>query len=486
MPGSAGVTRQCTPPDTPHHHHCSFARLSTHLQDALAQLLSAFQQHSWLWELLLRRHLPDLLQHAAAARVFVEAVAQLPGGTQARVYRLWAQQLLQPAQQPLQVPLVLQQVLLEQLRVCFHAGGGIDLPPLAGEPQREELEGAIGSAAAGAPAAEAGLADPLRQEARVALREQLPHLLHLLLTVCCSGDAAGEQLSAASSSQRQEGGSSGRASGNAPHAPDIASMQSAAEDARPPRRQQPAGGGSRLREQHAVSVAASSPAGSQSQGVGGGNGGSGSGPSPCPIRDSVLRHAVVLVSRLSDPEALHDMLAIRMQRQAAGAASGSDSEEGDEEGRPQAPPAASGARHAQQEQQQAVLSRRDLSKVCASLALIEVCLDGMLTLQPLAAAVHSQLHSKGSSNGGGDGKQARQPAGLGNGGGPEVGTGAEAEAAGVGEEAAAAAFEAEEELRHTAGLMLGMHRELCRLRFEQQQQQGEGHAGRASRVAAKG
>ena len=46
-------------------------------------------------KLLLRKHLPDLLQHPAAARLFAEALARLPGGTQARAYRLWRQQLRQ-------------------------------------------------------------------------------------------------------------------------------------------------------------------------------------------------------------------------------------------------------------------------------------------------------------------------------------------------------------------------------------------------------
>jgi hypothetical protein len=413
-----------------------------------------------MWELLLRKHLADLLLRPAAAQVFVEAAAGLPSNVQERLYSLWRQQLLlsQHDSQPLHLSPALLQQLLEQLRLCFQARS-ITLPQLPGNvPQT-----------AGAPAA---AADAARQSllpqsggagVRVVLREHLPSLLHLLLTACCCGGGDGRQPAEVTSSQQHADGSSGRASGNAPHAPSLSSMQSAAATGVRQSQRPQAGGSSSLRQaQQVASGAGSSPVGACRQVADGSSA----------VREGLLRHAVLLVSKLSNPDALHEMLSILPQHHAGcGAGADSDSDSDRDEGRSQ--------------QQQRQLSRRDAAKVQTAVALIEVCLDGMLTLPTLTAAVHQQLHGMASSTGGGatDSRPAQQdaranPSSSGAASRPAAASAmaaSVAEAAGsqqaVGTAAAAAAEgREEEELRHSVGLMLGMHRELSRLQAEQELQ----------------
>ena len=355
------------------------------MQGSQAQLLAAFQKHSWMWELLLRKHLADLLLRPAAAQIFVEAAAGLPSIVQERLYSLWRQQLLlsQHDSQPLHLSPVLLQQLLEQLRLCFQARS-IALPQLPGDvPQ---------TAGASAAAADAARQPLLPQsggtEVRVVLREHLPSLLHLLLTACCCGGGDGRQPAEVTSSQQHADGSSGRASGNAPHAPSLSSMQSAAAAGVRQSQRPQAGGSSSLRQaQQVASGAGSSPVGACCQVAVGSSA----------VREGLLRHAVLLVSKLSNPDALHEMLSILPQHHA-GCGAGADSDSDRDEGRSQ--------------QQQRQLSRRDAAKVQTAVALIEVCLDGMLTLPTLAAAVHQQLHGKASSTGGGvtDSRPAQQDA----------------------------------------------------------------------------
>ncbi|KAI3435901.1 hypothetical protein D9Q98_001959 [Chlorella vulgaris] len=447
--------------------HCD----SKIIKGSQAQLLAAFQKHSWMWELLLRKHLADLLLRPAAAQIFVEAAAGLPSIVQERLYSLWRQQLLlsQHDSQPLHLSPALLQQLLDQLRLCFQARS-ITLPQLPGDvPQT-----------AGAPAAATDAArQPLLPqsggtEVRVVLREHLPSLLHLLLTACCCGGGDGRQPAEVTSSQQHADGSSGRASGNAPHAPSLTSMQSAAAAGVRQSQRPQAGGSSSLRQaQQVASGAGSSPVGACRQVADGSSA----------MREGLLRHAVLLVSKLSNPDALHEMLSI-LPQQHAGCGAGADSDSDSDEGRSQ--------------QQQRQLSRRDAAKVQTAVALIEVCLDGMLTLPKLAAAVHQQLHGKASSTGCGatDSRPAQQdavanPSSSGAASRPAAASAmaaSVAEAAGsqqaVGTAAAAAAEgREEEELRHSVGLMMGMHRELSRLQAEQELQGpgGELQSGSGSR-----
>ncbi|KAL4859302.1 Microsomal glutathione S-transferase 3 [Chlorella vulgaris] len=438
--------------------HCDSTIIKASASGSQAQLLAAFQKHSWMWELLLRKHLADLLLRPAAAQIFVEAAAGLPSIVQERLYSLWRQQLLlsQHDSQPLHLSPVLLQQLLEQLRLCFQARS-IALPQLPGDvPQ---------TAGASAAAADAARQPLLPQsggtEVRVVLREHLPSLLHLLLTACCCGGGDGRQPAEVTSSQQHADGSSGRASGNAPHAPSLSSMQSAAAAGVRQSQRPQAGGSSSLRQaQQVASGAGSSPVGACCQVAVGSSA----------VREGLLRHAVLLVSKLSNPDALHEMLSILPQHHA-GCGAGADSDSDRDEGRSQ--------------QQQRQLSRRDAAKVQTAVALIEVCLDGMLTLPKLAAAVHQQLHGKASSTGGGvtDSRPAQQDAGANpsSSGAASRPAAASAMAASVAEAAgsqqavgtaAAAAAEGreEEELRHSVGLMLGMHRELSRLQAEQELQ----------------
>ena len=352
--------------------------------------------------------------------MFAEALARLPAGAQARAYGLWRQQLQQAAQ-PLGVPLAVQQVLLEQLRLCFRSTAEL---PLAPDLQQEQLEPRpSGSAAAAAvPAAAAdsqavGPGDALASaQVHVELREQLPHLLQLLLHLPCAGSAGEAAAAAAAVAAEREGGS--RGSGNAPS---LSSVQSAAVGARPPPRSRGAPG---VTCQAVAPQGDANAAGDDARADVASSG----------AREAVLRHAVLLIGRLSDPEALADMLGMHL-RDGVADAGGGGSDSADEDG------AAAGSKR--RPVQQPVLSRRDVERVSTAAALIEACLDGMLTLPQLAAAVHQQLHSKGNSSA------------------------AAAGAAGEEQQAAAA------ELRHTAGLLLGMHRELGRLCAGPQLQPGE-------------
>ena len=374
--------------------------------------MAAFQQHDWLWQLLLRKHLPDLLACPAAAQLFADALAHLPRATQARAFRLWRQQLLAHPE-PLVVPAAVQQLLLELLKRCFTARSlnlALLLPEEEGELGAQGVAAAtVGAAPSAAASTSVDHAQAAGAEVHVALQEQLPHLLHLLLLLACSGgDSAGSSL-------QREGGSSGHASGNVADGPSLSSVQSAAVAGQVPSSSATAG------RRAAPEAAASSS-----------------------IRDSVLHCAVLLVSRLSDADALHEMLGIHL-RQPAGARRSSD---GDEEGSD-----GEGAATAEQHQEhQEQLLRRHREVVSTAATLIEVCLDGMLTLPPLASAIQQQLHSKGSSS-------AAAAAGL-----PDAAAAEEQQQAAVAE------------LRYTAGLMLGMHRELNRFRLEQQPQ--EEQAGR--------
>ncbi|PRW60124.1 hypothetical protein C2E21_1573 [Chlorella sorokiniana] len=406
--------------------------------DAHTQLAAAFQKHDWLWQLLLRKHLPDVLQHPAAAQRLLGALATLPARTQARAYRLWWQQLAaQPA--ALAVPLQLQLALLEQLRQCFTVRSlDLELPGASELPGQTAQQGSAGSEAAAAAAAGAGGEALTAAEVHVALREQLPPLLQLLLLVACSGGEAATSAAAAAG-QPGEGGSSGRGSANAPPAPSLSTVQSAVVARRDPRRR----GGSAVAASQAArpasALASSSETGALSSSRRGG------------ILDSVLRHAVLLISRLSDPDALHEMLGIQLRRAGQGPAHGGGSgDEAEEEDAGQEEPQREMAGAAAAGQQQ-LLSRRDAERISTAAALIEVCLDGMLALPPLATAVHQQLHSKGNSN-------AAAVCG-------EAADGAVAEAAQRQQQQDAAA-----ELRTTAGLMLGMHRELSRMLADHQQQ----------------
>lgn len=417
--------RSCTrrPPSQPGSRASSPAPPPWPLQAAQAQLLQALQQHGWLWELLLRLHLHDLLRQPGAACLLADALARLPAATQARAYRVWREQL--GPQAPAPPPPVLQ-LLLEQLKACFRAQAPDHLPLFTdaagdadgapGEQQQEPAAAAAGQADTGA--------SPVCSEVRVALREQLPHLLQLLLALTCGSQAAPP---AEAGSEQQQGGSSGRASANmAQDRPSLSSVQSAAAAGRPRAR------GAAAQQRLAAAAAASSSSG----GAGGGGGGaSGS------LQDAVLWHAVVLIGRLSEPDALHGMLGICAPRSTADG-HGDDSGSEDE---------------AAAAQRQAPLpSWRDVQRARTAAALIEACLDGMLTLPPLAAAVHTHLHSKGSSS----------PAAAAGG----AAQGAAAAAAAPDEEQPAAA--AAVELRHTVGLMLGMHKELTRFQLERTQQPG--------------
>lgn len=413
-------------------HPRTTSRPPVPLQDAHSQLAAAFQQHDWLWQLLLRKHLADVLQHPAAAQRLLGALAALPASTQARAYRLWCQQLAAQPGLP-SVPLQLQLALLEQLRRGFIVRSlDLGLPgasELLGQPTQK---GSAASDAAAAAVSSEGLAGA---EVHVALREQLPPLLQLLLLVACSSGAATASV-AAEGGHPGEGGSSGHGSANAPPAPSISTVQSAVAARRDARRR----GASAAASQAALpasALASSSEAGAPSSGSRGGT------------LESVLRHAVLLISRLSDPDALHEMLGIQLRRPAQLPAhgGGSDGEEGEDGEGQQEQLDVTGAAAAGQRQ---VLSRRDVERISTAAALIEVCLDGMLSLPPLAAAVHQQLHSKGNSN----------AAAV---GGAAVGEAAADTVQQQQQDAAA-------ELRTTAGLMLGMHRELSRMLAEHQQQ----------------
>lgn len=374
-----------------------------------------------------------MLQHPAAAQRLVGALAALPASTQARAYRLWWQQLAgQPVVPP--VPLQLQMALLDQLRQCFTVRS-LDLGlPGASEPLGQPAQqcSAASDAAAAAAAGGEGLAGA---DVHVALREQLPPLLQLLLLVACSsGEAA--VGAAAAGGQPGEGGSSGRGSAVAPPAPSLSTVQSAVAGRRDPRRRGSSGAAPNQAARPASALASSSDAGAPS-----------SSSSRGSILESVLRHTVLLIGRLSNPDDLHETLGIQLRRPAQAPAhdSGSDGEdweEGSEEQKASAA-AANGVRQ--------LLSRRDAERISTAAALIEVCLDGMLSLRPLAAAVHQQLHSKGNSNAAAVGGAA------------------------AGEAAAEAVQQQQQqdavaELRTTAGLMLGMHRELARMLAEHQQQ----------------
>lgn len=447
--------------------------------------MSAFLQHAWLWELLLRKHLPDLVQHPGAAQLFAEALSRLPGARQARAYRLWRQQLVQQPQLLARLPPGLAHVLLEQLKLLFQVRT-ITLPLI---PALETGEAFAGTSGAGAAATAAAATDQPGStgDVHAVLREQLPHLLHLVLLITCTeGAAAGVEAGG-----WQEAGGCCR--------PSLSSMQSAATNLRPPR---PAG--QHQRAGQAVSAApagAASSASGASQGGGIGSSDLAGGAHGSAVREGVLRHAVVLIRQLSDPDALHSMLSIQGQQQQQAQQQldvdssdliDSDGGAGVSSGR-----GAVAASHAGAQGQAAhLLSRRDLERVQVALSLLEVCLDGMLTLAPLAAAVHRALHSQGSSTAGGG-------AGVATGGTRQQGTAAGQLASGTtaantaaapaaaaadggaaaGAAAAAAADQeqvaaAAAELRHTVGAMLALHRELSRFRLAQQPGEASGQKGR--------
>lgn len=374
-----------------------------------------------------------MLQHPAAAQRLLGALTVLPASTQARAYRLWVQQLAAQPAGP-SVPAQLQSALLEQLRQCFTVRS-LDLGLAGGSEalgQTAQQGASAGDAAAGASGE-----GPPGAEVHVALRQQLPALLQLLLRVACSsGEAAASVAAAAAAAGAPgEGNNSGRGSANVPQAPSLSTVQSAVVARRDPRRRGSSAAAASQAARAASAEASSAAAGAVS-----------SSSARSSVLESVLQHAVLLIGRLSDPDALHEMLGIQLRRPAH--SSGSDDEQNWEE--------AEGQQERQQEAASAaasdgqrLLSRRDAERISTAAALIEVCLDGMLSLPPLAAAVHQQLHSKGNSN----------AAAVGN--------------AAAGEAAAEVAQEQQDaaaELRTTAGLMLGMHRELSRLLAEHRQQ----------------
>lgn len=430
------------------------------LQDAVSQLVAAFQQHGWLWELLLHKHLPDLLQHPAAAQLFAKALGRLPSAAQARALHVWRQKLSTQPGLAERVPMALAQLWLEQLGESFqsHRITLPVVPGLLGQPTEAAAPAgaAVGSGLAADAAAGAAAA---ATEVHVVLREQLPHLLQLLLLLTCSSDAGGAVTPGAPA------GGSAASPGSRDDAPCLSSMQSAATEVRPPR-----GGRQQQQQQQSWREAAELPAGfsSASAGSGGGAGAASPGTAACRhhVQEGVLRHAVLLIGQLSSPDALHTMLDIRCRQQDPAAGNDSDGEP-EQQGEDQRQPAAgSGAAEntACVQTQHDVLTVREANSARTAQALIEVCLDGMLTLQPLAAAVHDQLHSKGNSSGG-------------NGGGTtpaceqQQGSACAAAAAAAGCTAGDAADEEHEEqaaaalaeLRHTVGRMLGLHRELSRL-----------------------
>ncbi len=425
--------------------------------------MAAFQQHGWLWELLLHKHLPDLLQHPAAAQLFAKALGRLPGAAQARALHAWRQKLAVQPELVKRVPLALIQLWLEQLGESFQARR-ITLPVVPGLPEAPaQVPGGASTAAVGGDvAADAAACTAAEAEVHVVLREQLPHLLHLLLFLTCSDSARGAAAEAAeaAAAAATAAGSSGRPC-ELEDAVCLSSMQSAATELRPatgcrqPQQQQ------QQQAQRAADSAAGDSSGSAGTVGNAGTTGMGAALGIRRAREGVLRHAVLLISQLSNPDALHSMLGVQPRQQDQNAGGDSDGEQkewGHGRQQPAGPTAAAGEAPREQAQRH-VLSQREADRVQTAQTLVEVCLDGLLTLQPLAAAVHDQLHSKGNSSGGngGNGAPACQQW---NGSSAaavaaEAGSSAGDAAAGEQDEQAAVALP---ELRHTAGRMLGLHR----------------------------
>lgn len=445
----------CAPPPPP-----GMASAPPRMQDATSQLVVAFQQHRWLWELLLHKHLPDLLQHPAASQLFAKALSRLPGAAQARALHVWRQKLAAQPELAERVPPALVQLWLEQLGESFQARR-ITLPVMPGAPgPAAEAAGGAGTAAVGSGVAvDVTAGAGAEAEVHVVLREQLPHLLQLLLLLTCSVSAGGAGAAAATTA--------GASSGEREDAPCLSSMQSTATELRPVR------GARQQQQQQGQATDSAAADSSASAGAGGGVGAAGLSAAigSSHMRDGVLRHAVLLVSQLSNPDALHSMLGIQPRQQDQAAGSDSDGEQEQQgNGRQQRAVASGAATGAAQEQALHLLSQREADRVRTAQALIEVCLDGVLTLQPLAAAVHDQLHMKGNSSGGG-GTTACEAQHGSTVAATNATAGSSADDAALGErdEQAATALA---ELRHTVGLMLGLHRELTRLLHNQQQPGG--------------
>ena len=333
------------------------------LQDTAALLALAFQREPWLWELLIRKHLPNLLAQPGAATAVLEAVCRLDSSAQARAYSLLHRQLVAAAQQEraggqqaeqLCLPPAVQDVLLKQLGTCLHARAG------AGDPWsgldwggREQHP----TAHSGEQAEEA--------EEQVVLAEFLPALLHLLLAATCSsagGPAAAAELRL-SSGQRAgctDAGvlpacSTGAASGS----------QATVEPAAPAAELGQAGA--------ARAPCAGSNAASASQ--------------------AVLARTVQLASLLSDPDAVHDMLMLGQLSM---------------EGLPSEVRSAAAAEPAQQPGADAGerLSAAQVRRVCITQALLEVCVEALLTLPVVAAAASQRMRRKQQCAAGSSERQA--------------------------------------------------------------------------------
>ncbi|KAL4458540.1 hypothetical protein ABPG75_013405 [Micractinium tetrahymenae] len=176
------------------------ARLAAQQQDfklvkeAVAQLVAAFQQHGWLWELLLHKHLPDLLQHPAAAQLLAKALGRLPAAAQARALHVWLQKLAAQPELAGRVPLALAQLCQLSDPDALHSMLGIQHRQLDqlgcsdsnGEPEQQELQAEERQRPDGSSAAAAAAAQLQDQQqpgtagsARGGRQRQPPHLLSL-------------------------------------------------------------------------------------------------------------------------------------------------------------------------------------------------------------------------------------------------------------------------------------------------------------------
>eukprot|EP00887_Chlorella_sp_A99_P006362 scaffold3.g6362.t1 len=317
-------------------------------KDASDRLLSAFRQQPWLWELLVRKHLVQLLAHPAATALLVGAVVRLEPGAQARAcwlirLQLQAAPLLASAPGALQ----LQTLLLGQLKQCFQVVS-------------HEL-----------PGGEAGAADAAQSRVHVLLREQLPPLLHLLLVLASgsNSDGGGGSEGAPAPLPAQPAGSSGGASDDAgsANASNLHSLptEQSAMDARPHGRQLE---------------------GKCDPGAAGGSGGAGVARGA--HEAAACKCAATLVGKLSSADALHDMLGLELVGSQAVAAGRGDVGQA---GAPQVEGEAATAAPAG-------ISARDAARVHSAQELAEVLLEALLTLPAVAAAVHQQLHSSSGGN----------------------------------------------------------------------------------------
>ena len=317
-------------------------------QDAGARLLSAFRCHPWLWELLIRKHLWDLLQHVDATAAVAEAVMRLDAGSQAKACSLIRTHLaVAPVLAHTPGTPQLLHLLLQQLKQCFQVLSH-ELPGLE---------------AAGA----AGLAKVVVQ-----LREQLPALLHLLLAMACGSAGSGSAGSGSTMARPKQPAAQtpGEATDGGAGSVNVAKQQHASSAGQ----LSPSALEGQLRQsEHSdgthCDLSGSSAAGS--------------------VQDAVLKYAVILIGKLSDADALHDMLGLELQPADLGAAG-------------QRQPAAAAAVatvHATHAASAAgSISVQEAARVHCALQLSEVLLDALLALPALAGAVRQQLHSRTGGN----------------------------------------------------------------------------------------